>query len=503
MRLRAVVALGSMYVLSSCREPVGNGEAGTEGSGDEGAVVDARHTEAGGTPEFYAADAAYLQKNSTFFFKVWGDAFTKDLDDLPMQGEVPDDKKPHSGGYYAEGDGGTNQVVAGNKTPLQKYDSAFNGGQNKAAAWEQEKHTTGPVWAGHCNGFAATTQRHPKEPFKPVTRNGVTFEPQDVKALLAEIHMNADYEFLGGNRCDIEGTPPAPTDRTDPTVMAVCEDINPGTLHAAIANWIGRTKHTLIMDMFAGDQVWNYPLYKYEVTRKDGITEAQAKQYVTGAAGADYQFNPAATKFAYVETTMTFAEAFKREALKTLTPGSMSLKYVLEMDAAGAILGGEWVGADSRKNHPDFLWVALEPLEPNGTRYMGNQYLSNQEVIKLWAESVGEDPENPPLDIKRPSGPDDWGKWPDFEITLDGNQRGAVFGGKPATLRIKRKEQLLGDVALEVLLNGATLKKVNATAEEEITFAFTPGIGLSRLQFNWSRGGTALDPEYARFHAVR
>lgn len=468
---------------------------------DDAEVVESGHAQ---TPEFYAADAAYLQKNSTFYFKIFNDSFTRRFDDLPAVGDVPTNRKPYSGGYYAEGDGGTDQIVAGNQTPLQKYDKAFNGGENKASAWERSKHTTGPNWAGHCNGFSATATRHPKEPANNVVRNGVTFAPQDIKALLAEIYMNADYEFLGGNRCDIDGTPPSPGSRADPTVMGVCEDINPATLHTAITNWIGRMKHPLIMDMFSGDQVWNYPLYKYQVTQKDPITKAQAMQYVSGG-GANYIFNPTAVKFVYVKTTLTYAEATRAETVGKLTPGTMNLSYVLELDQAGDIVGGEWAGATSQKTHPDFLWVALEPMTPNGTRYMGNPNLSNDEVIKLWAESVGEDPNNPPLDIKRPTGPDDWGKWPDFEVTLDGNARGAVFGGKPTTIHIKRKGRLVGDFDLDVVLNGNPLKTLTASGDEDITFAFEPGTGLSRLQFIWKRGATPIDGQlyYLRFLAMR
>ena len=33
-------------------------------------------------------------------------------------------------------------------------------------------------------------------------------------------------------------------------------------------------------------------------------------------------------------------------------------QYVLELDASGRIIGGEWAGA-SRTNHPDFLWLPL------------------------------------------------------------------------------------------------------------------------------------------------
>ncbi len=488
----ALLALLAPVALS-CKD---NGV--TREDGDKDDIVAGRKK-----PGFFAADAEYLKKNSSFYFRVWNDTFTKRFEDLPDTGEVADGRKPYSGGYYAEGDGGTDQVMVGAKSPLQKYDDAFHAGENKASAWERKYHTTGPEWAGHCNGFAATAQRHPIEPSKDVVRGGVTFAAKDIKALLAEVHMNADYEFLGGNRCETDiGSLPTPDSRKDPTVMGECEDINPATMHAAITNWIGRMRHTLIMDIYTGEQVWNYPLYKYAVLQKDSITAQQAAQYVDN--GTNYKFNPQAVKFAYVHTKLTYAEATRKEILGQLIPKEMDLTYVLEMNAAGELIGGEWAGAQSRKYHPDFIWVALEPIEPNGTRYMGNPNLDSREVIKLWAESVGADPENPPLDIKRPATTNDWGTFGTFDVVLDGNAHGAVFAGKPTQLHVTRKAGLTGaGVILDVGLNGSPLKTLTSIGDEEFKLAVDAGIGLNRLQLTFKKGGAVVEDQYLRFDVVR
>lgn len=500
-RLWPLYVLG-LVLSASCKET-----SVTFEEGDDAGVVLARRS---GNPEFFASDAAALQKNANFFFRVWDEGFSRRLDDLPREGEVPDAKKPLPGGYYPEQGGGTNVAMVGGKSPLQKYDEAFHGGQNKAAQWEIDKHTGGPDWAGHCNGYSAAAQRHPKEPSKPVVRGGVTFDPRDIKALMAEIHMNADYEFLGGNRCDREGNVPGPGSRTDPKVMNECEDINPGTLHAAVVNWIGRMHHTVIMDEFSGDQVWNYPLFKYQVVTQEAITKAQAKQLVIGQASGDYIFNPAAVKFVNIRTKLFFGAAQRHEVLggrdaqnRVIPPGEMELTYVLELNGEGEILGGEWTG-QSQTKHPDFLWVALPPLQPNGTRYMGNEHLSNTEVIKMWAESAGFDPENPPLDIERPPNVDDWGRFPSFEVVLDGGKTGAVFGGKKTMMKITRRDSLAsGNVTLELLLNGNTLATLTAKPNEDVTHGFDPGIGMNRLQFLWKKDGVQVEDQFLRFHVVR
>lgn len=459
------------------------------------------------TVEANAADADYLAKNSTFFFRVWNQAFTRRLDDLPMSGEVAPERMPWSGGYYPESDGGTDAVVVGNKSPLAKYDEAFHRGQNKASAWEREKHTNGPTWAGHCNGFAAAATRHPKEPARSVSQNGVVFAPQDIKALLAEVYMSADYEFLGGNRCDRKGEAPAdrvlnPGSSADVTVMDACEDINPGTLHAAIANWIGRIRYPLVMDSSSGEEVWNYPLFKYQVLRKDLIPESLARQYVAGSGG-EYVWNPLAVKFALIQMRLTYAEALRREVLGQLYRKDMDLTYVLELNNEGDILGGEWVGAASRRSHPDFLWVALEPSTPNGTRFVGNPNIDAREVFRLWAVSAGFDADNPPQTLRRPVGADSWGSWSSFSARIDSNDRGAVFGGKKATLRIQRKGPLLGPgYALDISLNGQNIASLTTQGDEELKTQVDPGSGLSRLEFIWKKNGNLIENQSLRFIAV-
>ena len=104
--------------------------------------------------------------------------------------------------------------------------------------------------------------------------------------------MSADFEFLGGNRCEVNGNSPTPGQRDDPTVMGECEDVNPGTMHAAIGNWIGKMQHALIMDQYQTYQVWNYPLYEYKVlSLDDTLTRAEAMLAITGTNGT-YIFNP-------------------------------------------------------------------------------------------------------------------------------------------------------------------------------------------------------------------
>ncbi len=497
---RRLVLAGASVLLSlaACKESTLPNDRGDDV--DDLPVIDSAVVE----KETTAADAAYLKKNADFFFRVFDDTFTRKFDDLPAEAEVPNDKKPYYGSYYGEAGGGTNVAMTGGKSPLQKYDQAFAGGQDRASAWEREKHSSKDVsWAGHCNGLAAASQRHPVEPKKSVVRNGVTFDRKDIKALLAEIYMSADYEFLGGNRC--EGNVESRANRKPGTeaVMGTCEDINPGTFHAAMANWVGRKKYPLILDLSANLEVWNHPMFKYVTLEKRVLSETEARQWSDGNNGGDYVFNPAAVKFVYVKTRITYTHAPAQEVLDTPSPREQDLAYILELDANGDILGGEWIG-ESAKQHPDFMWVALEPAKPNGTRYMGNPYIDSDTVIKMWAESVNLDPNNPPVAMRRPLSDEQWGRWPAFDVVLDGNTMGAVFAGKSTNLRVKRKGELAGaGISLDVGMNGTPLATVRSSGDEDLSVTFKPGLGLNRLQLTFKKNGTVAEDQFLRFDVVR
>ena len=456
--------------------------------------------------EFYADSRREVKGTAEFFFSVWDQTFTTKLSSLPKEGSVPADKIPYSGHWYPEVNGGTG-VRQRTGSALEKYDQALNAGNMKASGWETANHTVArgnpdSEWAGHCNGWSAAASRH-KEPYKNVVRNGVTFEPHDVKALLAEIYMSAKFIFLGGTRCEERNPPGGPSGRTDPTVMGVCEDINPGSFHASIANWIGTKKHVLIIDESVNYQVWNYPLYAYSSQIRD-ISQAEALTAI-GASPGTYIFNKDAVKFAAVTTQIFFSKALGSEPQGNNAPtherDQQVLSYILELNSSDEIIGGEWTTV-SQRIHPDFLWVPLEPVIAAGTRDYGNPHLNPDEVIKIWAESAGYDPNNLPPLLREPLWIQNWGKFPDFEVTLDGGKTGAVFLGKPVTLNIKRRDKLVGDLTLAVTLNSAPLKVFTLTGAGDVQHSFESMSGLSRLEFVWKKNGVEAENKSLRYFAM-
>ena len=494
---RPVLAIVTMLAVSQLSSGCKVAPGGDDGQAP--GVVTARQS---GAPQFYAADRATIQRDGQLYFQTWNQTFTLHFDDLSQSVQLPDSRTPFSGSYYAELDGGTDQVVVGGRSPLQKYDEAFGGGQGKASAWERQNHTSTVDWAGHCNGFAAASSRYPTEPSRNVVRGTVTFAPQDIKALMAEVHMNADYEFLGGNRCD-NPTLGTPAGRVDPTLMGDCEGINPGTLHAALGNWIGRMKHAVIANTYPGNQVWNHPLYRFQILQTQPISKEDAANSVSWK-GQGYVFNPAAARLVFVSARVSFIETPRREVLGQRISRDIDLNYILELDANGDIMGGEWADAKSQANHPEFLWVAFSPTQPNGTRYMGNPYVDAAEVLRLYAESVGLDPNKLPPDIVRPASGGNWGQGGNFDVTLDGTTSGAAFAGKPLLLKITRRQGLAAaGLSLEVQVNGAAQPTVTTTGAEPISMKISPSPGLSLLNITWKKGDQVLESQTLNFHVLR
>lgn len=437
-----------------------------------------------------------------FYLNLWNKNFTARLPDLPTSGSVPTEKIPYSGYWYPRREHGTNyRPASGGLSPLGKYDRSFNAGQSKAADWEEKNHTAAAnseeaAWAGHCNGFSAAAQRHMR-PKKSVVKNGVTFEIQDIKALLAEIHMSAKYLFLGGRRCENDQRIPLPGERPDPTKINECQDINPGTFHAAVANWIGIAKHTVIFDDRVSSQVWNYPMYAYQST-VTAMTLQDALKEITGSRNGSYRFNPTAVKFSFIDMTVTFADAAEETSGTTIAK-TQRYTYILELNDKDEIIGGEWVRG-SVSDHPDFLWVAFEPVLANGSSAFGNPHVDPAQVIRLWAESIGADPNNPPLDILEPKDVSNWGKYANFELTLDSSTTGAAFLGKPLRLTIARLGNYIGKMTLDLSVDGGPLPTYSLDGDTPIIYDFTSSTGLHRLDLVWKKADTVQERVAVNFH---
>lgn len=478
------------------------------------------------TSRVEAPNIAEAREQADIFYDIWDEDFIRKFKELPDKGEAR--KKPYTGHWYPHRHGGTARIFKGkSQSALHKYDRAFPAHDGATAvAWEKRYHSSrGGNWQGHCNGYAGAAQRY-REPRYEVIRNGVRFTPADIKALLTEVHLHLHTYILGGRRCHnvivesaISGGTSCPAGfhkimlsngkakciKNPPTraaspQLSACEDVNAGTFHLALANWVGRREQTIIFDKEAYHQVWNYPLFKYHLESESRfISKAEALRY-TKQRGNRYPFNRAATSFYYAKMRIGYAQVLQNSESSnypTFKESSEVYTYILEIDDFGDIVGGEWIG-ESYHKHPDFLWIALEPQKSltvteakrvmsgnalqrylKGHAARSNPYIDPMTVNDLWAESVGLEPGSTPPPLSLPDRSSAWGQDPRFSVLLDGDTSGSAFLGKEVNLTITLTNEQDSD-SLRVSLNNSAVEPVTR-ANAELNFMLTPRPGINKL----------------------
>jgi Transglutaminase elicitor len=250
-------------------------------------------------------------------------------------------------------------------SPVEKYD-AYMGNFSYPLTVREKARTNpfAPSWNGLCDGVAAASLLYP-EP-KPIVANNpqgleVPFGSTDLKALLALYIATNPYRKGGqvGQMCgrELENIPLPPqaiekikkTGAPVPPVNAMslteCEDVNAGSFHVLLANYLGTRKESFIADIGTGDEVWNFPIVKY----KTRIIKEQPPQKTAASK---------AVKEIVVETDVTYAavaQASWKEGGGILpdTYRTVTYAYALEIDIAGKIVGGEW----QVKEYPDSVWI--------------------------------------------------------------------------------------------------------------------------------------------------
>lgn len=250
------------------------------------------------------------------------------------------------------------------------------------------------TWWGLCHAWVPAAILEPEAP-GPVEVNGVTFEVSDLAALQITAYDRSNAHMLGG-RCNAREV-----DRDEQTNRPVdvdCRDTNPGAFHVILGNYLGLRKQAFAEDRTYDFEVWNQPLVEYEVTSSRYLDAAGANE-VLGETGPDYLYNDDAVEFVEVEVTSHYIT----ESHASTEPTTDNIDwytrrdyyhYILELDAEGKIIGGEWVG-NSLYDHPDFLWL------PTGVGYGNNPYIDLTEIRKMVQQAIDEHDVNDP-----PEGPE-------------------------------------------------------------------------------------------------
>ena len=131
-------------------------------------------------------------------------------------------------------------------------------------------------------------------------------------------------------------------------------DTNPGLFHLALTNYLGLRHRGLVADITTTGMTLNFPVIAFEVR---AMAEVKSAAELTKLKSYD----ASAATVVKVITDVHYADSHR--VLENL-PGIdqsfvITYKYALELDASGAIIGGEWLDS-SEKNHPDFLWASAD-----------------------------------------------------------------------------------------------------------------------------------------------
>lgn len=313
-------------------------------------------------------------------------SFTYVFDELPSSGHA--DRLPWPGGYWPTYLDSINYRWAGTDTrsAAAKYGLAFDKagvedaisshfgvdslsgqkcrwksdcGKGEACARRrgEKEGRCSDTWTGICHAWAPAALLE-REPRKAVTHNGVRFEINDLKALVSIAYTEGVKARFLSLRCNKKGY------KQDLGDVGACKDTNAGSFHVAVTNLLGLQGKAFIEDRVYDFEVWNHPVIGYRVTKNKKVSPATANDLL-GVGGADYAFNARAVELRRIRIEVTWVNMSPIDVNGALTDDiddytyTDTYNYILELDADGEIIGGEWMGG-SRKNHPDFLWLPIE-----------------------------------------------------------------------------------------------------------------------------------------------
>ncbi len=138
-----------------------------------------------------------------------------------------------------------------------------------------------PSWWGICHAWAPAAIMH-AEPLRPVTRNGVEFKINDIKALVTMMHNRTSSKFVSLRCNETDSLDEIEYDEYDrPTGSdEECKDTNPGTYHVLLANYLGLKGESFVEDRTFDSEVWNQPIRAYRITKQEEVTAQKANALV-------------------------------------------------------------------------------------------------------------------------------------------------------------------------------------------------------------------------------
>lgn len=306
--------------------------------------------------------------------------------DLGKEISVPMELRPFSGAYWPMAQNGilNRWQGPGIPSPAEKYGALYltEAQQQTMYRWIEDNHGKNVPdvrsWFGICQGWTASAIME-KAPQKTIivrkyVRAGKTylqrcntsmtgcqtFTPGDLTGLLAEAYADSDARFIG-DRCDT-AVVNFKYDDAGRITQPHCRS-NAGTLFLTATNFIKKAGRAFAINAVNNDEVWNQPAYAYTITRYQTKTAEEAAVLVSGdPTKTDYEWNPRATGFRFVVMSLTWA--VESPPTVDMPPPVVSrthvYSFILELDATGSVIGGEWLEG-SKVNHPPFFWAPLGP----------------------------------------------------------------------------------------------------------------------------------------------
>ncbi len=438
--------------------------------------------------------------------------------------------------YWPTVEGSTNTRWLGStsKSPLEKYDAAFNAapgcatmpaetcGDTAKAEWDQYFTCAGPAakwqmrsfqslyqqidgldndrdgkkdecdsdddegaqgWWGLCHAWTPAALLEP-EPQRAVTYQGQKFEVADIKALIVTVYDNNEALMLGG-RCNATTfTPNNTTSAND-----ACFDANAGAMHVVLTNFLGINDSAVAMDRTATTQVWNQPITGYTVTQQDKVTATRAMACV-GGTGSTYTHNLAAKSLYEVTTTVEYLVEGSADTRPLGMSGYLSqdtYHYILELGSTGKVIGGRYcTGTEG----PDFLWAPIRVSTANGGRNPNVKWDKVQTLIGLSiadATTPSTGTEKAYENTAATTIPDNAPAGASIAINVPDT---FAFKGLAVTVDIEHTWR--GDLLVELLKDGAKVATLSDRAGGSAqnltqTFTFTPAqVGGDAAKATWT-----------------
>lgn len=302
------------------------------------------------------------------------------LSRLPLKAELPNAKAPWSSSYWPRMKGSINyrwntenptgfnlkspnreQVMQMSRedlarlSPAEKFDLA-RGRYDYPLSSDVAAGATPNAkdYEGICDGWTASSIQFSEPlPVDHTNPDGIVipFGSSDVKALMSyDISINfepgAMQSRFVGKYCVVRLFQAGP-----------CADINPGAFHVVLANQIALKQQSFAVDIEYGRETWNQPVvgFEFEIRGSTRVSGA-AQAYIVHAKLKYAEDDPEAPEYHKV---FNWNPVVGTENYMTAV---QELDYILELDYAGRIIGGEWIGS-SRKQHPDLFWMPTKKIE--------------------------------------------------------------------------------------------------------------------------------------------